>query len=208
MLYQCIFWTSSVAFHIAMMIFTFNKGISLGLQYQKPLYDVIQQNTINLKRYRIIPEILHFIPITILALYTLYSLFNSKIDLFYNSESEGYLAFETFFTKHGILFYLRPLLFSSTLLPDSSQMCLTSQSIGSCFDLIFSGNSSIMFLTTYILRDIFNIGASLFYTLQFNNLLTSFLIIVCRNHYTVDVLLAIIITHFVYFYSQDFKIFY
>lgn len=200
MLYQCIFWVSSVAFHIAMMIFTFNKGISIGLQNHKPLYDIIQQNTFNLKRYRIIPEILHFIPISLLAIYTLCSFYTSKIDLFYNS-------FETFFTKHGILFYIRPLLFSSTLLPDSSQMCLTSKSIGSCFDLIFSGHSSIMFLTTYILRDIFSITKNMFYTLQFNNLLTSFLIVICRNHYTVDVLLAIIITHFVYFYGQEFKIF-
>jgi hypothetical protein len=199
MLYQCIFWISAVGFHIAMMIFTFNKGMSIGLQHHKPLYDVVQQNTINLRRIRIIPEILHFIPISLLLIYTLYSFYNSNIDLFYNS-------FETFFTKHGILFYLRPLLFSSTLLPDSSQMCLTSQSIGSCFDLIFSGHSSIMFLTTYLLRDIFNIGAILFYALQFNNLLTSFLIIACRNHYTVDVLLAIIITHFVYFYGQEFRL--
>jgi hypothetical protein len=201
MIYQLTFWVSAVAFHIAMMIFTFNKGISIGLQYQKPLYDIIQQNTINLKRYRIIPEILHFIPVTLLIFFTLYSFYNSQYSI-------GISSFEKFFTKHGILFYLRPLLFSSTLLPDSSQMCLTSQSIGSCFDLIFSGHSSIMFLSTYILRDIFNIGAVLFYTLQFNNLCTSFLIIVCRNHYTVDVLLAIIITHFVYFYSQEFKIFF
>ena len=200
MLYQLTFWTSAVAFHVAMMLFTFNKGISLGLQYQKPLYDVIQQNTFNLKRYRIIPEILHFIPVTLLLLFTLYSFYNSQYSI-------GISSFEKFFTKHGILFYLRPLLFSSTLLPDSSQMCLASKSIGSCFDLIFSGHSSIMFLTTYILRDIFSISASLFYTLQFNNLITSFLIIACRNHYTVDVLLAIIITHFVYFYGTEFKIF-
>lgn len=201
MLYQCLFWVSSVGFHILMMIFTFNKGMSIGLQHHKPLYDIVQQNTINLRRIRIIPEILHFIPISLLLIYTFYSFYNSQYTI-------GITSFKTFFTKHGILFYLRPLLFSSTLLPDSSQMCLTSQSIGSCFDLIFSGHSSIMFLTTYLLRDIFNIGASLFYTLQFNNLLTSFLIIACRNHYTVDVLLAMIITHFVYFYGQEFKILY
>jgi len=201
MLYQCIFWVSAVGFHILMMIFTFNKGMSIGLQHHKPLYDVVQQNTINLRRIRIIPEILHFIPIVMLLIYTLYSFYNSQYTI-------GITSFETFFTKHGILFYLRPILFSSTLLPDSSQMCLTSQSIGSCFDLIFSGHSSIMFLTTYLLRDIFNIGAILFYALQFNNIFTSFLIIACRNHYTVDVLLAIIITHFVYFYSIEFKILY
>lgn len=206
MIYQLTFWASAVAFHIAMMIFTFNKGISLGLQYQKPLYDIVQQHTINLKRYRIIPEILHFIPVTLLIIFTLYSFYNSYYTIGIESKRLQNEALETFFTKHGILFYLRPLLFSSTLLPDSSQMCLTSKSIGSCFDLIFSGHSSIMFLSTYILRDIFNIGAVLFYTLQFNNLLTSFLIIVCRNHYTVDVLLAIIITHFVYFYGTEFNI--
>jgi hypothetical protein len=200
MIYQLTFWVSAVAFHIAMMIFTFNKGISIGLQYQKPLYDIVQQHTLNLKRYRIIPEILHFIPVSLLLLFTLYSFYTSQYSL-------GISSLEKFFTKHGILFYIRTLLFYSTLLPDSYQMCLTSKSIGSCFDLIFSGHSSIMFLSTYILRDIFNIGVSLFYTLQFNNLLTSFLIIVCRNHYTVDVLLAIIITHFVYFYGQEFNIF-
>lgn len=206
MLYQCIFWVSAVAFHISMMIFTFNKGISIGLQHQKPLYDIIQQNTFNLRRYRIIPEILHFIPIAMLALYTFYSLYSSQNSLGINSQGLYFKALKTFFTKHGILFYLRPLLFSSTLLPDSSQMCLTSKSIGSCFDLIFSGHSSIMFLTTYILRDIFSISVVMYYMLQINNLLTSFLIVACRNHYTVDVLLAIIITHFVYFYSQEFKI--
>ena len=201
MLYQCIFWASAVAFHITMMIFTFNKGMSIGLQYQKPLYDIIQQNTINLRRIRIVPEILHFIPLLLLICYSVSCIFNFDFGLLKEASKK-------FFTKHGILFYLRPLLFSSTLLPDSSQMCLTSKSIGSCFDLIFSGHTTIMFLTTYILRDIFNIGAILFYTLQFNNLLTSFLIVACRNHYTVDVLLAIIITHFVYFYGQEFKIFY
>jgi hypothetical protein len=200
MLYQSIFWVSSVIFHIAMMIFTFNKGMSIGLQYQKPLYDIVQQNTFNLKRYRIIPEILHFIPVMLFLFFTLYSFYNSQYSI-------GIESLKKFFTKHGILFYIRPLLFSSTLLPDSSQMCLTSKSLGSCFDLIFSGHSSIMFLTTYILRDIFNVSLSLFYSLQFNNLLTSFLIIVCRNHYTVDVLLAIIITHFVYFYKREFNIF-
>jgi len=199
MIYQLTFWVSAVAFHIAMMIITYNKGISLGLQYQKPLYDIVQQHTINLKRYRIIPEILHFIPTVLLVLYILYNYYISDYVI-------ANMALEKFFTKHGILFYLRPILFSSTLLPDSSQMCLTSQSIGSCFDLIFSGHSTIMFLTTYILRDIFNIGAVLFYTLQINNLLTSFLIIACRNHYTVDVLLAIIITHFVYFYGTEFRL--
>jgi len=198
MIYNFIFWTGSVTFHIFITNLVYKKGLSIGLEKQKPLYDIIQQNCINLRRWRILPEIFHFIPILLLGCCWLYNLFeNIQIS---ND------ALEIFFSKHGTLFYLRPLLFSSTLLPDSSQNCIQNRSLGSCFDLIFSGHASIMYLCTYILRDIFKIGVLLYYTLQFNNIFTSFLIIICRNHYTVDVLLAIIITHFVYFYGSEFKI--
>ena len=198
MIYNFTFWIGSVIFHIFITNLVYKKGLSIGLEKQKPLYDIIQQNCINLRRWRILPEIFHFIPIMLLGCCWLYNLFeNIQIS---ND------ALEIFFSKHGTLFYLRPLLFSSTLLPDSSQNCIQNRSLGSCFDLIFSGHASIMYLCTYILRDIFKIGALLYYTLQFNNIFTSFLIIICRNHYTVDVLLAIIITHFVYFYGSEFKI--
>jgi hypothetical protein len=198
MIYNFTFWIGSVTFHIFITNLVYKKGLSIGLEKQKPLYDIIQQNCVNLRRWRILPEIFHFIPILLLGCCWLYNLFeNIQIS---ND------ALEIFFSKHGTLFYLRPLLFSSTLLPDSSQNCIQNRSLGSCFDLIFSGHASIMYLCTYILRDIFKIGALLYYTLQFNNIFTSFLIIICRNHYTVDVLLAIIITHFVYFYGSEFKI--
>jgi len=200
MIYSALYWIGALFFHISASNYVFHKGLSLGLDKKEPLYDIIQKNCWNLKRYRILPEILHFIPLGLLILFFIYYCFNveNKINI------EEILT--SFFNKHGTLFYLRPILFSSTLLPDSSEICLTSKSIGSCFDLIFSGHSSIMFLSTYLLRDCFFISSSLYLVLQFNNLLTSFLIILSRNHYTVDVLLAIIITHFVYFYGRQIEI--
>jgi hypothetical protein len=200
MIYSALYWGGAVIFHIKVAEYVFHKGLSINLQKREPLYDIIQKNFWNLKRYRLLPEILHFIPLLIFLLSCIYYFFNSedKINI--------KLILTTFFNKHGTLFYLRPILFSVTLLPDSSQMCLVSKSIGSCFDLIFSGHSSIMFLSTYLLRDYFFISSAYYYSLQLNNLLTSFLIILSRNHYTVDVLLAIIITHFVYFYGKEIQI--
>jgi hypothetical protein len=201
MIYSTLYWIGSVLFHLKASDYVFHKGMSIGLHKKEPLYDIIQKNCWNLKRYRILPEILHFIPLGLLILFLLYYCFNSQNSI--NIES----VLTSFFNKHGTLFYLRPILFSSTLLPDSSQICLTSKSIGSCFDLIFSGHSSIMFLSTYLLKEYFFISSTLYIILQFNNLLTSLLIILVRNHYTVDVLLAIIITHFVYFYGRRIDIF-
>jgi len=201
MIYSTIYWFGSVLFHLKVSDYVFHKGLKIGLDKKEPLYDIIQKNCWNLKKYRILPEILHFIPLGLLFIFFIYYCLNKEISI--NSQE----VLVSFFNKHGTLFYLRPILFSSTLLPDSSQSCLTSKTIGSCFDLIFSGHSSIMFLSTYLLRDYFFISSSLYMILQLNNLLTSLLIILVRNHYTVDILLAIIITHFVYFYGRPIEVF-
>lgn len=200
MIYSTLYWIGAVLFHVKLSNYVFYKGLSINLHKKEPLYDIIQKNCWNLKRYRILPEILHFIPLILLFLFFMYYCFNGQKSI--NIEE----VLSTFFNKHGTLFYMRPILFSSTLLPDSSEICLTSKSIGSCFDLIFSGHSTIMFLSTYLLRDYFFISSTLYIFLQINNLITSFLIILSRNHYTIDVLLAIIITHFVYFYGKKFEI--
>ena len=100
---------------------------------------------------------------------------------------------------HGQLMILRCICFSATLLPDSSEMCKESKHIGSCYDLIFSGHTTAMFLSTYVLRDYFKIKNLIYSILQFNNLLTSFLIIICRNHYTIDVIVSFLATNYLYF---------
>lgn len=155
---------------------------------QPPLYDVYQQILPNLKHLRIIPEILHLIPI----------IFLGSLMLYYKNLD----SLNKFLGKHGLLMVLRALCFSSTILPDSSETCMSTNYMGSCFDLIFSGHTTIMLLSTYIIKDFFLVSLQVYNLLLFLNLINAVLIILCRNHYTVDVILSLIITHFVYFYKN------
>lgn len=190
-LYNFTFWVGCVLFHTKVSQYTYKKGMELSLQYQKPLYDIIQDNFYNLQSFRFIPEMLHVIPI--IALFSFIAHFRNL-----NSVS----ALNSLFYNHGSLLILRCIFFSVTLLPDSSQMCTISTHIGSCFDLIFSGHSTIMLLTTYIIKDNFYISNFVNFIFHLINSITFILIILCRNHYTVDVLISICMTHLVYNYNK------
>jgi len=181
-----LFWGICISLHKYLSVITYKNGMDINLHKQKPLFDIIQNNFPNLQHLRIIPEILHIIPVATLVFLILY-----------NFNEFSLQALNTFFTKHGTLMFLRGLFFSSTLLPDSSQMCSVSTHIGSCFDLIFSGHSTIMYLSTYIINTYFSINTNIYYLFHFNNLITSILIILCRNHYTVDVLISIVLTYLI-----------
>lgn len=183
-------WLICIYFHKYLSDFVYVKGLEVKLSITKPLYDLIQRNVPNLQPYRIIPEILHLIPILSFILLVIF-----------NCNTNSVLALRKFLRLHGLLMVLRAICFTSTLLPDSSQMCLFSQHIGSCYDLIFSGHSTAILLTTYIINDYFNINRFFKIMLHINNLITCFLIIVCRNHYTIDIIVSILATN--YFYSLD-----
>ena len=73
MIYSTLYWVGAVIFHLKMSDFVFHKGLKLGLDKQPPLYDVIQRNFWNLKRYRLLPEILHFIPLGLMFLFFIYT---------------------------------------------------------------------------------------------------------------------------------------
>jgi hypothetical protein len=183
-----LIWGLCISLHKYVSNLVYIKGVDITLDNVKPLYDIIQQNFPNLQPYRIIPEFLHVIPI----LYFFYK-------IIYNLDNNSTSALIKMLEIHAQLMLLRCICFSVTLLPDSSQMCRVSNHIGSCYDLIFSGHSTAMFLSTYILRDYFKLNRIKYSILQFNNLITSFLIIVCRNHYTIDVIVAYIATNYLYF---------
>lgn len=190
-LYNFICWLCCVLIHAKLSQFIYKKGMEISLQQQKPLYDIIQNNFYNLQSYRFIPEMLHVIPI--IALFSFIAHFRNL-----NSVS----ALNSLFYNHGYLLLLRCIFFSVTLLPDSSQMCTVSTHIGSCFDLIFSGHSTIMLLTTYIIKDNFYISNFVYFIFHLINIITFILIILCRNHYTVDVLISITMTHLLYNYNK------
>jgi hypothetical protein len=185
------FWLLCILTHKKLSEKTYELGMSIKLTKEKPLYDIIQAKFPNLQHLRSVPECLHMIPIIALI---------SFIAHYRNDNSVSALI--SFFLKHGVLMLLRGMLFTSTLLPDSSQMCSISTHIGSCFDLIFSGHTTIMYLCTHIINEYFYISRTVYSLLHLNNLITSFFIITCRNHYTIDVLIAMIMTHFVCNYKN------
>jgi hypothetical protein len=181
-LYKAFFyWCICIGFHSLLAKFVYTKGISIGLLEKEPLYDLVQDYAPNLQSYRIIPEILHVIPVVVLAYYTA---------IFWHTQ-----CLSDFFLKHGSLMFLRGILFSVTLLPDSSRMCHLTNHLGGCFDLMFSGHSTITLLSTLLLAKHFPISKFLKHSLFLNVFLTSVLIILCRNHYTIDVIISLLLTY-------------
>jgi hypothetical protein len=178
------FWITCILIHSKLANFVYRKGMSINLIERPPLYDLVQESFPNLQAYRIIPEILHVIPIIALVICIVW--FKHKDCLC------------EFLVKHGILMFLRSIFFSVTLLPDSSGMCQLSNHLGGCFDLIFSGHSTISFLCTLLLCKHYPLHKEIKWSLHLNNLLTCFLIILCRNHYTIDVVISLVMTYFVW----------
>jgi hypothetical protein len=185
-----LFWGLCILIHKNLSDKTYKLGMSINLIKENPLYDIVQVNLPNLQHLRFIPEVLHVIPVIALISFIAHYRNSSSISALYQ-----------FFTKHGILLLLRCIFFSVTLLPDSSQMCSISTHIGSCFDLIFSGHSTIMYLCLYIINDYFYISRFVYFTLHLLNLITCLFIIICRNHYTIDVIISIVLTYLVYHHN-------
>jgi hypothetical protein len=187
-----LFWAICIYIHRLLAQFVYNKGIEVGLLRSPPLYDILQNTFVSLQEYRIIPEVLHIIPVIILLFYTIK----------YKNKS----CIEQFFIQHGSLMLLRGIFFSITLLPDSSQMCQVSNHFGGCFDLLFSGHSTIMTLCTLLILEHFYIDNRLAAFIHVNNIFTWIFIILCRNHYTIDVLISVILTFFVWKNIKDFNL--
>jgi hypothetical protein len=192
-LFLClIFWGICIAIHKKLTVKTYNLGMKIKLINVAPLYDIVQKEFYNLQHIRFIPEILHVIPVISIIGF-----------IAHNRNHSSVLCLCSFFINHGILMLIRGIFFSVTLLPDSSEMCSSSTHIGSCFDLIFSGHSTIMYLCTYLINDYFYISRTVYTFFHLNNILTCFLIIVCRNHYTIDVLISLLVTYLIYNHNRN-----
>ena len=182
--YTFLYWLFCIVIHSFLAKLVYKNGISIGLLKSPPLYDIVQDYFPNLQAYRFIPEVLHVIPVFFLTAYVVY---------FWHIT-----CLSEFLFKHGSLMLLRGILFSVTLLPDSSQMCHIANYFGGCFDLLFSGHSTIMFLCTLLLAKHFplwNFTKNIFYV---NVAITSCLIVLCRNHYTIDVIISLLLTYFTF----------
>ena len=153
--------------------------------FRPPLRDVLHELLPNMQSWRLLPEAGHLVAVLHLAAQMLWHFDQRALD-----------AIRTFLWVHGALVVMRGLCFSSTLLPDASQQCTKSKFLGSCHDLIFSGHILIMALSN-------GIGLLFFPRTPWLHRLgvwaasaaTTLLIAAARNHYTVDILLALLLTH-------------
>ena len=171
-----ILLTSNISTHI------------LGTNHYKnrvfEIYDIVHQNTPDLYEFEYVVDALVFF-----------------IGGCFYFLPNGSKVFYEFSGKMLLLLLLRSITIFPTLFPKHKNCCCSStlswyQLIrGQCYDKIFSGHMSFTLLgTLYFLREGFITPFSF-------GLLNSFAaatIIVTRSHYTVDVILAFIITYFVF----------
>lgn len=175
-------WLLSVIIHIyaSYKIMRFGEKIyRKDVQSMYSLHDIVHSKfNIPSAFFRIFLEFGHAIP----ALH-LFAIIDSK-------------TLNLWLLRHSALLLCRVLCFSSTLLPltntnhDSKPLWFL---LGGKHDLLFSGHASFMWLSTLMLKDL-NINTNLYITYVLLSILVSFGIVVSRNHYTIDVLVAILAT--------------
>ena len=96
------------------------------------------------------------------------------------------------------IFIIRTITISVTILPRNKNCGIIKNTCmfrGGCYDKIFSGHFSIVLLSLILLYE--NNYINLF-LLIFINLLNALFIVLTRAHYTVDIIVALFITLFVY----------
>lgn len=102
--------------------------------------------------------------------------------------------------KTLLIHLIRSLTIISTILP-KHEKCIRekgsflSRLLGECYDKVFSGHTSFVFLITLILLRENYIS---FISFLLINAVQATIILLTRAHYTIDVLLAYFITYFVY----------
>ena len=150
----------------------------------KDLYDIIASNTPNLHNYCEIVNV-------VLLIFFIPFLLNFKTK---------YLV--SFFKYLSIVILLRSILNFATILPSCNNEKCHNESyfkylIGHCNDKIFSGHISVGIILIYLLYKYKLLNKLTFTIFLIMLLFISVFIILCRWHYTVDVLLAYIITGFI-----------
>ena len=179
-----LIWFLSLAIHTYASKVTLHRGTAVhDLRHSPPLFDIIHDHTPSLQHYRIVPELCYLAPV----------LFTSALML-YHFDQRSLDCIRTFLWTHAFLLCFRALSFSSTLLPDSSQTCHTSIFTGSCYDLIYSGHVMIMLLSILLGQHFFVLHPIINAIFLVDLAVTSILVIVTRNHYTVDVVIALLMT--------------
>jgi len=167
------------------------KGHIVGNDNSNCIYDVGHQNLPIAK----IDGVSRTIGNTMAALPMMYAMFYLP-----NNNLRGYLIRDL-----GILYLIRFVLSSLTILP-SIKKCSRNKvnsifNIGGCCDLLFSGHASTALISSiYIL---FYIKPKLSLYIIIYNIINSLMIIMHRYHYTNDVIVAWIMSFFIFSLHYD-----
>lgn len=156
-----------------------------NLYEERPLYDTLH-NIIPYHQYSVYFSETIMIFFVILFIYLLYK--SRNISILYN-----------FLIIFAIIHIIRSILFSLTLLPDASNNCTFSLFVGSCNDLLFSGHISgalLILLFIYKYKLIHSKVIKNSFILLF--ILMNVFILSSRNHYSIDIVTALIITYMIY----------
>jgi hypothetical protein len=146
MLVIALLWEAScVAIHMACVKYIWHRGVAeFGKNGAPPLRDVVHDTVPSLQFIRFVPEV-----------GMLGSIFYLVWLMLWNFDERSLDCFRTALWAHGAIMLSRGLSFSSTLLPDASQTCHTSQYLGACHDLLFSGHAAMLVLIAGLTQKFF-----------------------------------------------------
>ena len=155
----------------------------------KPLYDAIMSNTPDLSDYENVSNYLFFF-IAIFLIIPLYIKPNNKI-------------FISLFKYFSVLVLLRSITSYVTILPSQTSKCKNNLGLlryinGHCIDKIFSGHTATSLIIILMYHKYNIISKNMVYFLLGIQFLLAISLIVTRGHYTIDVVIAYLITIFVY----------
>ena len=142
------------------------------------VYDILHENFWHIDKFEYASDII--------ALILIITLIILDINMFYN-----YLGFII------VILIIRIFTNILTILPKNN-LCVTETGLsirGKCYDKLFSGHVSSVFIASLLLYKNNYINIIL---LVLINLINSLFIILSRNHYTIDIVMAFFVSLFVY----------
>ena len=168
----------AILFHLYVTNITYNRIISNGTHYRRPLNDIIHSNTHDLSKYsnQIDKLLLIFV-----------------IPFIINYKKEPIIHFMNIFS---IIIILRSTALLMTDIPTSDKTCdphnFTTYNLffGHCSDKIFSGHTSFTLLTVLVMYKFKIVSNSTLILFALLQIIYSLIIILTRCHYSVDVLLC------------------
>jgi hypothetical protein len=169
-------------------------NLSLSKKYNtQNLYDIIASNTTNLNKYSYLINYL-------CMLFILPFIFQFKIN---------YLI--SFFKYYSLILFIRAILTNVTVLPSClSENCEDYKDYGwykyingHCNDKIFSGHVAKSIIAVYLIYKNKLLSTPLMYCAYLLLFIISILIVMVRWHYTIDVLIAYIISGLIICYAPN-----